>query len=74
MAPPLLQVLLDGLFAGSAYALMAAGMALILGVVKVINLSHGAFFTLGAYIAYALAERGIESPLAAKRKKSSRRP
>ncbi|MBP2686311.1 MAG: inner-rane translocator, partial [Deltaproteobacteria bacterium] len=45
--------------------LMAAGMALILGVVKVINLSHGAFFTLGAYVAYALAERGVEHPIAA---------
>jgi len=65
MAHPLLQVLLDGLFAGAAYALMAAGMALILGVVKVINLSHGAFFTLGAYVAYALAGRGIGSPIAA---------
>ena len=59
------QVLLDGLFAGGAYALMAAGMALILGVVKVINLSHGAFFTLGAYVAYALAARGIGGPAAA---------
>ena len=39
-------------------------MALILGVVKVINLSHGAFFTLGAYVAYALAGRG-GSPIAA---------
>ncbi|HEX8043662.1 branched-chain amino acid ABC transporter permease [Candidatus Deferrimicrobium sp.] len=65
MASPLPQVLLDGFFAGGTYALMAAGMALILGVVKVINLSHGAFFTLGAYVAYALAERGIGSPLAA---------
>jgi branched-chain amino acid transport system permease protein len=59
------QVLLDGLFAGGAYALMAAGMALILGVVKVINLSHGAFFTLGAYVAYALSARGIASPAVA---------
>ena len=59
------QVLLDGLFAGGAYALMAAGMALILGVVKVINLSHGAFFTLGAYVAYSLAARGIGSPAVA---------
>jgi branched-chain amino acid transport system permease protein len=58
-------VLLDGLLAGGTYALMAAGMALILGVVKVINLSHGAFYTLGAYVAYALAERGVENPLAA---------
>lgn len=65
VASPLPQVLLDGLFAGGTYALMAAGMALILGVVKVINLSHGAFFTLGAYVAYALAERGVESPIAA---------
>ena len=65
MASPLPQVLLDGLLAGGTYALMAAGMALILGVVKVINLSHGAFFTLGAYVAYALAERGVGSPLAA---------
>ncbi len=39
-------------------------MALILGVVKVINLSHGAFFTLGAYVACALAERGIDHPAA----------
>ncbi|GAB4239242.1 MAG: branched-chain amino acid ABC transporter permease [Deltaproteobacteria bacterium] len=58
------QVLLDGILAGGTYALMAAGMALILGVVKVINLSHGAFFTLGAYVAYAVAERGIGHPLA----------
>ena len=62
---PLPQVLLDGLLAGGAYALMAAGMALILGVVKVVNLSHGAFFALGAYVAYALAERGLVGPLAA---------
>ncbi len=44
---------------------MAAGMALILGVVKMINLSHGAFFTLGAYAAYALAERGVGTLIAA---------
>ncbi len=62
---PLPQVLLDGVLAGGAYALMAAGMALILGVVKVVNLSHGAFFTLGAYVAHALAARGIGGPLAA---------
>jgi branched-chain amino acid transport system permease protein len=62
---PLPQVLLDGVLAGGAYALMAAGMALILGVVKVVNLSHGAFFALGAYVAHALAARGIGGPLTA---------
>jgi len=59
------QVLLDGLFTGSSFALMAAGLALILGVVKVVNLSHGAFFTLGAYVAYVLASRGVDHPAAA---------
>ncbi len=62
---PIAQILLDGIFTGSSYALMAAGLALILGVVKVINLSHGAFFTLGAYVAYVLDEHGVGSPLVA---------
>ena len=62
---PLAQLLLDGIFTGSSYALIAAGLVLILGVVKVINLSHGAFFTLGAYTAFVLSSRGIGSPAAA---------
>lgn len=63
--PPLAQVLVDGIFTGASYALMAAGLALILGVVKVVNLSHGAFFTLGAYVAYILGTKGVWHPLAA---------
>jgi branched-chain amino acid transport system permease protein len=62
---PVAQLLLDGIFTGSSYALMAAGLVLILGVVKVVNLSHGAFFTLGAYTAFALSARGVGSPAAA---------
>jgi branched-chain amino acid transport system permease protein len=62
---PFVQVVLDGLFTGSTYALMAAGLALILGVVKVVNLSHGAFFSLGAYVAYVLSARGVSHPATA---------
>jgi branched-chain amino acid transport system permease protein len=62
---PLAQVVVDGIFTGASYALMAAGLALILGVVKVVNLSHGAFFTLGAYVAYVLAAKGMDHPVAA---------
>ncbi|UCD47715.1 MAG: branched-chain amino acid ABC transporter permease [Deltaproteobacteria bacterium] len=62
---PFAQVILDGLFTGSTYALMAAGLALILGVVKVVNLSHGAFFSLGAYVAYVLSGKGVSNPAAA---------
>ncbi len=56
--PTLPQLILDGVFTGATFALMAAGLSLILGVVKVVNLSHGAFFTLGAYAAFALSDHG----------------
>ncbi|HXI21445.1 MAG TPA: branched-chain amino acid ABC transporter permease [Gemmatimonadales bacterium] len=62
---PMVQLVLDGIFTGSSYALIAAGLVLILGVVKVVNLSHGAFFTLGAYTAYVFSSRGIGNPGAA---------
>lgn len=65
LSHPLPQLVLDGIFTGSSYALIATGLVLILGVVKVINLSHGAFFTLGAYTAYVLSTRGIAHPVAA---------
>lgn len=62
---PFAQVLLDGMFTGASYALIAAGLALILGVVKVVNLSHGAFFSLGAYVAFGLSGKGVSHPAAA---------
>jgi branched-chain amino acid transport system permease protein len=58
--PALPQLILDGVFTGAAFALMAGGLSLILGVVKVVNLSHGAFFTLGAYVAATLSRQGTE--------------
>ena len=50
----LLQVIVIGLLTGGVYALMAAGLTLIFGVMKVINIAHGAFLILSAYIAYWL--------------------
>jgi branched-chain amino acid transport system permease protein len=50
----LLQVFVVGLFTGGVYALMSAGLTLIFGVMKVINIAHGAFLILSAYIAYWL--------------------
>lgn len=47
-----LQVFVSGTVTGAAYALAAVGLALILAVGRVLNLAHGAFFALGAYIAY----------------------
>lgn len=48
----LLQQLLSGLVIGSSYVLMAAGFSLIWGIMSVLNLSHGEFFMLGAYVAF----------------------
>ncbi len=48
-----MQVLLDqlanGLTLGAEYALVAAGLALIFGVVQIVNFAHGEFYMVGAY-------------------------
>lgn len=46
-------VIIDGLFAGISLALFSAGLAIVVNVIKIINLSHGAFFLLGCYLAYS---------------------
>ena len=48
------QQLINALTLGSVYALFALGFTLIFGVLGVINLSHGAIFMLGSYIALLL--------------------
>ncbi len=44
-----LQVILGGLLLGALYALLACGLNLIFGVMRVINVAHGALMMLGAY-------------------------
>ena len=46
----LLQVAFWGLYAGCIYILLATGLNLIFGVMKVVNFAHGEFLMLGAYI------------------------
>lgn len=50
----LIQVAVEGLLNGGVYALMAAGLTLIFGVMRVINIAHGAFLVFSAYISYWL--------------------
>jgi branched-chain amino acid transport system permease protein len=51
------QQLINALSLGSVYALFALGFTLVFGVLGVINLSHGAIFMLGSYVALMLIEK-----------------
>jgi branched-chain amino acid transport system permease protein len=48
------EILIYGAVHSGVYALLAVGFALIFGVARIVNLSHGAFYMLGAYVTYAL--------------------
>lgn len=48
-----IDLLVNGLIFGLFYALMAVGLAMIFGVLKVVNFAHGEFYMVGAY-AYVL--------------------
>jgi branched-chain amino acid transport system permease protein len=52
--PPLMGQLLIGLINGSFYALLSLGLAVIFGLLRVINFAHGAFYMLGAFAAWML--------------------
>jgi branched-chain amino acid transport system permease protein len=47
-----LQTIVNGLFIGAIYALVAIGLTLIYGVMIILNFAHGEFLMLGMYIAY----------------------
>jgi branched-chain amino acid transport system permease protein len=49
--------LLIGLINGSFYALLSLGLAIIFGLLNVVNFAHGALYMLGAFVAWFLAEK-----------------
>ncbi len=53
--PTLGVQLLNGVQYGLVLFLVASGLTLVFGILGVINLAHGAFYMLGAYVAYWLA-------------------
>ena len=50
--PLLLDVVLDGLIIGGIYALVALGLNLQYGLMRVLNVAHGEFLMLGAYVTF----------------------
>src|SRR5689334_2149547 len=61
MGTALSKAVVDGVLTGGVYALMAAGLTLIFGVLEIINIAQGIFVVLAAYLSYSLQLRwGID--------------
>lgn len=58
-----LQVLIDGILSGLVYALVAAGLCLIWGVMDIINFAHGEFLMVAMYVSYWLGFLANVDPL-----------
>jgi branched-chain amino acid transport system permease protein len=56
------QGLLSGLLFGGVYSLMAVGLSLIFGVMRVVNFAHGDMMVWGMYLAWLLATRAGVDP------------
>ncbi|MDC7987847.1 ABC transporter permease, partial [Rhodoplanes sp. TEM] len=48
---------MTGLASAASLFLVASGLSIIFGVTRIVNFAHGAFYMLGAYVAYTLTER-----------------
>ena len=55
MARQIYEAVADGILGGGVYALMAAGLTLIFGVLDIINIAQGILVVLGAYLSYVLS-------------------
>ena len=53
----LLEQIVNGLVLGGYYLLLALGLSLIFSVGGIVNLAHGAFYALGAYLALEVSQR-----------------
>jgi branched-chain amino acid transport system permease protein len=55
-----LNQVIQGILLGGYYAILASGLALLFGVMRIINLAHGDLAILGAFLALVLTDHGID--------------
>src|SRR6187455_975069 len=48
---------LNGLFSAALLFLIASGLTLAFGVMRIVNIAHGSFYMLGVYVAYSVIAR-----------------
>jgi branched-chain amino acid transport system permease protein len=58
-----INAVIQGLLLGGLYAMFSCGLSLMFGVMRFVNLAHGDFAVLSAYVAYALVEHVGGTPL-----------
>ncbi|MGN6751038.1 MAG: branched-chain amino acid ABC transporter permease [Intrasporangium sp.] len=54
----LLQLVLNGLFVGAFYGLVALGYSMLYGIIKLLNFAHGDIYMLGAFAGYTMLTVG----------------
>lgn len=60
-----MDVLVQGALTSATIALVALGFSLVYGVGGIVNLAHGSFFMIGAYVAYSIQDAGAPLIVAA---------
>jgi branched-chain amino acid transport system permease protein len=61
----LLQGVANGLVTGAVFALIAVGLTLVFGVMRIVNFAHGEFLMIAMYVTYLMATLGQLSPYVA---------
>jgi branched-subunit amino acid ABC-type transport system permease component len=56
------NAVVQGIFLGAFYAVLACGLSVMFGVMRIINLAHGDIAVLGAYVTFEIADRTGISP------------
>src|SRR5436189_2987104 len=59
-----INVILQGVLVGGLYAMFAAGLALIFGVMRLVNIAHGDLIVLASYVALVVTQTLGINPLA----------
>jgi branched-chain amino acid transport system permease protein len=59
------NAIVQGVLLGSLYALLACGISLMFGVMRIINLAHGDLAVVGAYLVWVLVDHSSMSPFVA---------
>lgn len=64
LSSAILDLLIGGVLRGGMYVLMAMGLSLVFGVMKIPNFAHGEFYMIGAYLCYfSSAVWGLSAPV-----------